>query len=690
MSNQHKSPIMRYMGHLHYYQKFTIISILFTAAILLALFFMVQAQNLILNATYKELNGNSYQRQLQQLNENLLRHETSLQRFHDGTTTLKNELISLQSQINSDVRGLLTLDEELQEELFTSTLDFEKQELPNLNPSELERKWTLLNRQSFDLSPEQTAKEHFELTQQIKTLIAYVGDSSSLKLDSYPDTYYLIRATSDLLPEAQFLIPQIQYLAEDAIKNGELIEAQKNKLIALVTLLKTNLESTRETIEKSYLQSESLEFNNELEGKLREPLRQYINTAQDLLGLINHQILVFNSPELNELIALSSKSLNENFALWNISSEQLEDALNSRVNQIKSQQYFRILLVLSLGILSFLFGLHILKEVTDPIYTLIDTTKKLAGGDLSARAPVVYKDKIGELSTAINQVAESFQELIGQLQWTGIQLTTSTTQIAAAAKQQEATVTQQEVTTKEIAVTAREISATAKDFAKTMSGISNSAEETSTVASSGKEAIDDMQSIMHHLVDASGNISSKLAVLNEKAGNITGVVTTITKVADQTNLLSLNAAIEAEKAGEHGRSFAVIAREIRRLADQTANATLDIEKMVTEMVSAVSAGVMGVDKFSAELQNAVDQVQIVSEHFGKIIIQVQQQTSSYENVNQGMQAQSVGAEQINESIIQLSEVAQQTTDSIRQFHRAVEQLNNAAQEMQTTVVKIKQ
>ena len=92
---------------------------------------------------------------------------------------------------------------------------------------------------------------------------------------------------------------------------------------------------------------------------------------------------------------------------------------------------------------------------------------------------------------------------------------------------------------------------------------------------------------MRQVMDAAGSINAKLAVLNEKAGNINQVVTTITKVADQTNLLSLNAAIEAEKAGEYGRGFAVVATEIRRLADQTAVATYDIEQMVKEIQSAV-------------------------------------------------------------------------------------------------------
>src|SRR5687768_10090136 len=163
-----------------------------------------------------------------------------------------------------------------------------------------------------------------------------------------------------------------------------------------------------------------------------------------------------------------------------------------------------------------------------------------------------------------------------------------------------------------------------------------------------------MESTMSHVMQAAGSINAKLAVLNEKAGNINQVVTTITKVADQTNLLSLNAAIEAEKAGEYGRGFAVVATEIRRLADQTAVATYDIEQMVKEMQSAVSAGVMGMDKFSEEVRRGVEEVRQVSTQLVQIIQQVQSLTPRFETVNDGMEAQTTSAQQISEALRQLS------------------------------------
>jgi methyl-accepting chemotaxis protein WspA len=199
-----------------------------------------------------------------------------------------------------------------------------------------------------------------------------------------------------------------------------------------------------------------------------------------------------------------------------------------------------------------------------------------------------------------------------------------------------------------------------------------------------------MEETMRQVMDAAGSINAKLAVLNEKATNINQVVTTITKVADQTNLLSLNAAIEAEKAGEYGKGFAVVASEIRRLADQTAVATYDIEQMVKEIQSAVSAGVMGMDKFSEEVRRGMQEVQHVGGELSQIIQQVQALAPRVESVNEGMQAQATGAEQISQALTQLSEAAQQTVESLRQSSVAVDGLNQVSSGLRASVSRFKQ
>ncbi|MGP1680121.1 MAG: methyl-accepting chemotaxis protein, partial [Burkholderiales bacterium] len=179
------------------------------------------------------------------------------------------------------------------------------------------------------------------------------------------------------------------------------------------------------------------------------------------------------------------------------------------------------------------------------------------------------------------------------------------------------------------------------------------------------------------------------AVLNEKAGNISKVTTTITKVADQTNLLSLNAAIEAEKAGEYGRGFAVVATEIRRLADQTAVASYDIEVIVKEIQSAVSASVMGMNQFSEETRRGLGEIQQVGGQLSQVIEQVQTLAPRLEAVNDGMRSQTTGGEQITDAFVQLTDAMQQATDAIRQSNVAIEDVRQVATGLSSGVSRFK-
>lgn len=318
---------------------------------------------------------------------------------------------------------------------------------------------------------------------------------------------------------------------------------------------------------------------------------------------------------------------------------------------------------------------------------MAEGAKEVAAGNLAVGIkPQSSKDVVGN---ALSEMVERLSSLIGQVQRSGLQVNTSTTEIAATAKQQQATASEIFSTTTEIGATSKEISATARELVKTMKEVTRVAEETATLAGSGQGGLTRMETTMRQIMEASASINARLAVLSEKAGNINTVVTTIAKVADQTNLLSLNAAIEAEKAGEYGRGFSVVATEIRRLADQTAVATSDIEQMVKEMQTAVSAGVMGMDKFSEEVRRGVEVVGQVGQQLTQIIGQVQTLTPNFEMVNEGMKSQSLGAQQISEALAQLGEAAQQTVESLRQSNLAIDQLKEATGGLQSGISRFK-
>ncbi len=348
-----------------------------------------------------------------------------------------------------------------------------------------------------------------------------------------------------------------------------------------------------------------------------------------------------------------------------------------------------IIAMLVAVLLASIYFYFVARSIARPIQRLSAAAEAVGKGDLNTRINLESANELGAFARAFDQMVGQLSSLVGQVQESGLQVNTSMTQIAATAKEQQATASEIAATTAEIGATSKEISATSRELVRTMDEVSTVAEQSATLAGSGQVGLARMADTMRHVMEAAGSINSKLAVLNEKAGNINQVVTTITKVADQTNLLSLNAAIEAEKAGEYGRGFAVVATEIRRLADQTAVATYDIEQMVKEIQSAVSAGVMGMDKFSEEVRRGMQEVEQVGGQLAQIIQQVQALAPRFESVNEGMQAQSSGAEQISQALMQLSETAQHTVESLRQSNQAIEGLNQAAHALRSGVSRFK-
>jgi len=363
---------------------------------------------------------------------------------------------------------------------------------------------------------------------------------------------------------------------------------------------------------------------------------------------------------------------------------QLADRSAQRtLNSILYGMPFAILLLALIGVI-------LNRQIARPLNLASKVAQQVADGDLTqAIATTRDTTEVGRLMTAFQRMTKSLNALITQAQKSGIQISTSTTQIAAAGRQLEATVNEQVASMHEVNATSRQIASTAGELAKSMDGVAETARTTTEAATNSQMNLERMQLAMQNLVLATSSISSKLTVMDEKANNINTVVTTITKVADQTNLLSLNAAIEAEKAGEYGAGFAVVAREIRRLADQSAVATLEIEQMVKGMQSSVSQGVMEVDKFSREVRQYVDDVGDISGQIAGFIQNVQGLTPQFGAVSQRMDEQYRGAEQISLAIGQLSDASYQTVQSLQETNNALTQLNDAAQGLQREISQFK-
>lgn len=322
-------------------------------------------------------------------------------------------------------------------------------------------------------------------------------------------------------------------------------------------------------------------------------------------------------------------------------------------------------------------------QVIHPVRRLIMIAQRVASGNIGEAMLLLKRfgesekrtlQETQQLYEAMGLMVRNLDSLLGRIKQITNTLMRCTADVREGSQIRERSIAELKESSVKIANALEGVSDASEDLSKTMSNVAQVANETGSMAGSGKEELSNIEETMQNISLSNRSIASKLSAITEKASNIGSVVTTISKVADQTNLLSLNAAIEAEKAGEFGVGFAVVAREIRRLADQAAMATSDIGLMVKEMQSAVTAGSMEMEQFTGDVGTGVEEMSRISGHFEKIIHDVEELTPRFDAVKAKMQSQAKGAYEINQEMGKLSSSVHEATKSVKRFEESTDTL----------------
>ena len=336
---------------------------------------------------------------------------------------------------------------------------------------------------------------------------------------------------------------------------------------------------------------------------------------------------------------------------------------------------------LAVGLPGVLGALWLARSIADPVRRAMMVAESIAAGDLTVPVPEGGDDEMGRLLSAFQAMSESLRGLIGRIQESGLRLSATESAAAAALSRQERSIHGFSGSAADISAAVTEIASTGDQLLGTTGAVTDVAREAAVVADQGRDGLAGMSTSMRQLEEALNAFTRKLGTISQRAAGITTVVTTIAKVADQTNLLSVNATIEAEKAGDSGRGFRIVAQEIRRLADQTALATKDIERMVRDMQAAVASGTMEMDRFRNEVNARIGEVSQVSEQLGQIIEPVQSVTQSLGTVHEGMRTQAQGVRQIRDAMEKLRTGAGDSASSTEIFATTLADLRRSIAEL---------
>jgi methyl-accepting chemotaxis protein len=314
-------------------------------------------------------------------------------------------------------------------------------------------------------------------------------------------------------------------------------------------------------------------------------------------------------------------------------------------------------LVLTLVIIGALLGMYVLWAVPRPIFAAINQllvgAQRVAAGDLTQVVSVSSRDELGQLAATFEHMRSNLLSLVNRIQEASLKISSTVNQIQDASTQQSAAASEQANALTEFAVTMREITQTTERLAGSANDVAGNSEQIAQRVGEASGRSSQMMVSMNAIGDSTRQTSDRIKALNDQMDSISDAVASISSVADQTTLLSLNAAIEANKAGEMGKGFSVVATEIRRLSDRSIDSATGIAGVVRDIKRATESSVVSMDKSSEEI--------LVGMHL------VQESSTTMQEVNQSMGQVGSLTRDIAKGVIAQAETSINTQDSITEM-----------------------
>ncbi|MGD0230776.1 MAG: methyl-accepting chemotaxis protein [Syntrophorhabdales bacterium] len=338
------------------------------------------------------------------------------------------------------------------------------------------------------------------------------------------------------------------------------------------------------------------------------------------------------------------------------------------------------------AILSVAVGLGIAfilaRSIVEPVNRTISDTRLLSEGNLRQEIIVDRKDEFGQQAATIKGMVEKWRDIIGSVKQASDSVASAGTQLSASAGQMSHGASQQAERAHQVATASEEMSQTVEEIARNATSIAATAAQAAKTAKDGgttvEAAVKEVGEIASTVEESASHIAS-LSGLSKKIGDIISI---INEIADQTNLLALNAAIEAARAGEHGRGFAVVADEVRKLAERTTGATSEVSGIIREIQNNVTSAVTSIDHVTAKVDKGVDLSSKAGAELTTIVKSVEDLQEMVQQIATAIEEMSATSDQISKDIESISDISGETSQSSNEVLKASNELSRLGVDLQ--------
>jgi methyl-accepting chemotaxis protein len=521
----------------------------------------------------------------------------------------------------------------------------------------------------------------FILVAAVALVVGTIGISKIRQIDA-EDTKLYEKVTVPLgdLAVMSTLFQRTRINLRDAVETAD--PAERLVFLDTIVKLRSQISERAEKFKKNILTEQA-----------RATFREFQEARKDYQAL-SDQVLQLSAQgrgaEASALLKGGAKkaALQEQELLDRLLASKVEQGKQTSNNNTRvadgATRVMTVLVVLG-ALLALGLGLSISRTITVPLARAVAVANRLASGDLSADLEVGSRDEIGQLMAALNDMVLSLRRLVAQTVSISAGIATASAQLHATSEQIATGSEEVAAQVGSVATASEQMSATSSDIARSCTAAADASRRSADSATSGAGIVQQTIAGMALVADRVRATSQTVSALGASSQQIGEIVGTIEDIADQTNLLALNAAIEAARAGEQGRGFAVVADEVRNLADRTTRATREIAGMIKAIQKETGAALRAMDEGVCEVEMGSAAAQRSGEALDDILLRIGEATEQVQQIATAAEEQTATTGEVANNIQQITAVVVQTAQGAEQTAVAAAQLAGQASELQALV-----
>ena len=658
--------------------KIILSNIFFLIPMGIMLFISLAGINYDIRFSSLELYGNEYQQPL----ESLLQYIHDHQRYYSDKNN-QNDLADIEKKIDSAFNKLETVQDERGEDLQFTQEGLRIRNREHLFPSLIRARWN-------DVKHSGDKSEYSSLIKDIREMITHSGDTSNLILDPDLDSYYLMDLSLLVLPQTQDRLGEILLYGYDLLSRmekegrGELSPEEKLKFYVYANMLEESDYSRIAGSTKTAVNEDQNFYGiyplmqSTIPASFESYAKPNLEFIEMLYDLGTSETIDFSADQFK---TLGEEARNESFTYWYDVVRILDDLLGIRINNYRQLFIKYLIAAIITTICAFLIFLAIRKNILSSINKLQAGFQQASERDLTTSIEVDAKDEIARCSNDFNDLMINFSDLMRKLQDMTAVLTESVQNLNVTSQEVFATSNEQAAAVKEIVTTMEDSDSLTKSVATRISEISVLASETTEAVRNGFGLITTIIEKMTEIQASNSETIKGVKFLSEKIENIWEIVNLINGIADQTKIIAFNAELEASSAGEAGKSFQLVATEIRRLADSTVSSTSEIKNKINEIQRSSDALIVSSEDGTRKISEGSELTGRMNSVFEGILNSTERTSTSTDSISGSINQQVSSFEQILLTLKQISEGIDNFVVATKASATSAETLKGMAEEL---------